>query len=259
MHYCDPMNEVPENPTADDVAPSFTATRSERSPLGKTEQEDEADHLRRVAEELGGSTIGSVSDLANRLNSSDADERRTAAASLGASSDRHAISVLRSLLESEIPDNWELAVHGLRQSRTRDGWLCLESVALDHVPSLETNDSENPHAFRLLVMGRTKTMDRLFRAIDGHSRSISSAAALNFTKTAVRSVPAEMSAIMAMRLGLVGGVASTPEAIAIATNQPVDEVRRLEALAWETVQRSRTYSDIRKNFEVTVDRLWPAD
>ncbi|MDA0676881.1 MAG: hypothetical protein O2788_02620 [Chloroflexi bacterium] len=253
------MSEVPENSIASNPVLASTGISNGRSPLGKTEQEDEADHLRRVAEELGGASAGSVSRLADLLSSRDEAERRAAAASLGAISDRHAIGVLRGLLESDVPANWELAVHGLRQSRTRDGWLCLESVALDHVPALEASSSEVPHAYRLLVMGRTKTMDRLFRAIDGHSRSISSTAAINFTKVAVRSVPEEMAVVMAMRLGLVGGVASTPEVIATATNQPVEEVRRLEALAWETVQRSRTYSEIRRNFEVTVDRLWIAD
>jgi hypothetical protein len=252
------MRDAPENSTVGNIHP-VAGFNSDRSPLGKTVQEDEAGHLRRVAEELGGATVGSVSRLADRIRSGDEAERRSAAASLGAISDRHSIAVLRGLLESEEPRNWELAVHGLRQSRTRDGWLCLESVALNHVPSLEAANSANPHALRLLVIGRTKTMDRLFRAIDGHSRSISGTAAINFTKTAVRSVPVEMAMVMAMRLGLVSGEALTPEAIAIATNQPVEEVRRLEALAWETVQRSRTYSEIRKNLEVTVDRLWTAD
>ena len=253
------MSDPHENSITRHSASGSTGATGHGSQLGKADAEDEAGHLRRVAEELGGASLGAVSRLVDRLNAREQAERRSAAASLGAISDRHAISVLRVLLESDVPENWELAVHGLRQSRTRDGWLCLESVALDHVPTLESDGSENPHAFRLLVMGRTKTMDRLFRAIDGHSRSISSIAAINFTKVAVQSVPAEMAVVMAMRLGLVGGVAATPEEIATATKQPVEDVRRLEARAWETVQRSRTYSEIRNNFEVTVDRVWTAD
>jgi hypothetical protein len=258
-HYFDFMSKVSENSTASNMVATSTGIDGGSSPLGKTEQEDEANHLRRVAEELGGASIRSVRVLERRLSSADETERRAAAASLGAISDRHAIGVLRGFLESDVPANWELAVHGLRQSRTRDGWLCLESVALDRIAELEMPGAEIPHALRLLVMGRTKTMDRLFRAIDGHSRSISSTAAINFTKVAVRSVPEKMAVVMAMRLGLLGGVASTPDAIATTTDQPVEEVRRLEALAWEMVQRSRTYSEIRRNLEVTADRFWTAD
>lgn len=246
-----------------------------RAPLGKTDIEDEAGHLRRVADELGGANSGSIQHFSSRLDGKDTAARRAAAAALGAIGDRHAIATLRALLEQDDPGGWEIAVHGLRQSRDRAGWMCLEGVALDHVYTLEADTGETSgeplHAFRLLVMGRTKTMDRLFRAIDGHSRSLSPVAALEFARVAVRSVPEQMSKVMALRLGIsdttvsgsgpghTGGRPSTPEQVSLAASLPVETVRRLEGLAWETVQRSRPYAEIRRNYEVNNDRFRSAD
>jgi hypothetical protein len=242
-----------------------------RTSLGKTDSEDEAGHLRRVADELGGAKSESIRVLAARLHGNGSIQQRSeAAAALGALGERHAIAMLRALLEQDDPNEWEIAVHGLRQSRDRAGWLSLESVALDHVSTLESPNSgvgEEPlHAFRLLVMGRTKTMDRLFRAIDGHSRSLSPVAAKAFTSVAVRSVPGQMATVMAMRLGIGevsgstdGNHPSTPEQISRATGLAAEEVRRLEGLAWETVQRSRPYAEIRQHYEVNGDRFRPAD
>lgn len=232
------------------------------SHLGRAAHEEESDHLRRVADELGGAYSSSIELYSSRLRSGDMDERLAAAAGLGVLGNRQAIAVLRGLLESADPMAWEIAVHGLRQSRDRAGWLCLESVALDLVDTLESVDEEPLHAFRLLVMGRTKTMDRLFRAADGHSRSLSAAAAQAFTRVAVHSVPGQMSEVMALRLGISSfqaGMSATPEQVSAITGLPVEKVRELEGLAWETVQRSRAYAEIRRNYEVNVDRLRTTD
>jgi hypothetical protein len=267
-------SDVAENHSAGHDPPETPPTH--RSPkdsalssshLGKTGCEDEAGHLRRVADELGGANSGSLEILSSGLHGEGTvAERSAAAAALGTISDRHAIATLRDLLEQDDPIGWEIAVHGLRQSRDRSGWMCLESVALDHVSTLEDVAGETVsdplHAFRLLVMGRTKTMDRLFRAIDGHSRSLSSVAALTFTRVAVRSVPSQMSTVMALRLGIsdiAGGRPATPEQVSLAASISVETVRQLEGLAWETVQRSRRYADIRRNYEVNSDRFRPPD
>ncbi len=231
-------------------------------PLGRTEEEDEAEHLRRMADELGGANSTSLAALRTSLAEGDIKEKRAAAASLGTLGDRNAIALLRGLLEGENPHNWELAVHGLRQSKDRAGWLCLESVALDLLPALEHESQWSEHAFRLLVMGRTKTMDRLFRAIDGHSRAISATAAINFSNVAVSSVPSDLSVVMGMRLGLHNGAVvnpSSPEQISQSTGLTLETVRRVEAEAWEAVQRPRRYREIRRNYEVNNDRLRAAD
>lgn len=231
-------------------------------PLGKLDREDEAEHLRRVANELGGANSRSLENLRSSLSHREMDKRRAAAAALGKLRDRNAIALLRGLLEGENPDNWELAVHGLRQSRDRAGWLCLESIALDLLPTLNTVSYAPQHAFRLLVMGRTKTMDRLFRAIDGHSRAISASVALNFSTVAVRSIPGDLSRVMAMRLGVENGTTVSPLApdqISSSTGLTLEIVRRLEADAWETVQRPRQYREIWRNYEVNNDRLRAAD
>ncbi len=215
-----------------------------------------------MADELGGANSTSVAELRTLLASGDIDEKRAAAASLGTLGDRNAIALLRGLLEGENPHNWELAVHGLRQSKARAGWLCLESVALDLLPVLERETQSLVHAFRLLVMGRTKTMDRLFRAIDGHSRAISATAAINFSNVAVNSVPGDLSVVVGMRLGLAEGAVVSPlssEQIAQSTGLNLETVRRLEAEAWEAVQRPRQYQEIRRNYEVNNDRLRAAD
>lgn len=217
--------------------------------LGKTENEDEAGHLRRVAQELGGANSPLVHRLAATLADGDRASRMAAAARLGAMGERHATAELRKWLESDDTSMWEVAAHGLRQSRDRSGWLCLESVALDHVESLADDAcGPPPHAFRLLVMGRTKTMDRLFRAMDGHSRSIPALAAINFAKAAVRSVPPGMSRALSMRLGLSGQPPATPEAVALACGVSAEMARQLESRAWETVQTPRPYAEIMQRY-----------
>jgi hypothetical protein len=242
------MNDVSDTTTGGDQPARPRLPR--RTHLGRTASEDEGGHLRRVAEELGGANSDAVIHLRRQLDARDESARMAAAARLGTMGDRYAIAELRALLESNEPRRWELAVHGLRQNRDRAGWLCLESVALDHLDTLASSENGRPplHALRLLVMGRTKTMDRLFRAADGHSRSIPKSAAVNFTRAAVRSVPRDMSRVMAMRLGVPGGVPATPEAVSAATGLSIEDVRALEARAWETVQRPRAYAEIMKHY-----------
>lgn len=220
--------------------------------LGKGAEEDEASHLRRVADELGGANSESFRSLSARLaQGSDAD-REIAAARLGMLGDRQSIAALRTLLESAEPREWEIAVHGLRHSRDRAGWLCLESVALDLLPTLESESGGIDHAFRLLVMGRTKTMDRLFRAVDGHSRSIPARAALTFSIVAVKSLPRQLSEVIGLRMGIVTGASSSlaPEDVAAMVGSSVDETRKLESAGWETLQQPRRYRDVLHNYKL---------
>ena len=138
-------------------------------------------------------------DLKKLLRSRDAAARWSAAAELGQIGGREAVSALRELLEGTDPVGWEVAVHGLRHSRERDGWLCLESVALECVSMLASDHPavRRPAAMRLLMMGRTKTMDRLFRAVDGHSRAIPRKAAVRFVRAALLSLPSEHARVVA--------------------------------------------------------------
>ena len=230
--------------------------------LGREDGEDEAAHLSRVAEELGGANSASFESLSSALGDSIDTVRERAAAQLGMLGDRHSVAVLRGLLESREPRNWELAVHGLRHSRDRAGWLCLESVALDLLPSLDTGSGDVDHAFRLLVMGRTKTMDRLFRAVDGHSRSIPAQAALTFSTVAVKSLPQNLSEVIGMRLGigregLVEPLA--PDEVATRVSRSIDDVRKFEAEGWGTLQQPRRYNEIRRNYEVNDGRFRASD
>lgn len=223
-------------------------------PVGPAVAEDEGDHLRRVAEELGAVNLRQVRALKKQLRSPDAAARRSAAAELGLTGGREAVSALRELLEGSDPAGWEVAVHGLRHSRERDGWLCLESVALECVSMLAADDPavHRPAALRLLMMGRTKTMDRLFRAVDGHSRAISHEAARRFVRAALASLPPEHARVVALRLGVPEGAAEAPatrraltpaEAGAVA-GKPVERVRELESEAWAIVQSPRPWSAV---------------
>lgn len=215
-------------------------------PLGPSLDEDESSHLRRVAAELGAANHGLVQQLARQLEDRDETVRRQAAADLGKLGDRESIAALRLLLVSDDVAGWELAVYGLRHSREREGWLCLEGVALESVPALAHPDpSVHRHAaMRMLAMGRTKTMDRLFRAIDGHSRSIPQDAARRFVELAVDSLPGEHARVMSLRLGLKDGTGRTPGEVASATGMSEDLVRMLEAEAWQTIQSPRSHTEI---------------
>jgi hypothetical protein len=223
-------------------------------PLGPALAEDEGDHLRRVADELGAVNLGRARDLKKLLRSRDAAARWSAAAELGQIGGREAVSALRELLEGTDPVGWEVAVHGLRHSRERDGWLCLESVALECVSMLASDHPavHRPAAMRLLMMGRTKTMDRLFRAVDGHSRAIPRKAAVRFVRAALLSLPSEHARIVALRLGVSDGAgeagatgrALTPAEAGVVAGMSAERVRELEAEAWAIVQSPRPWSAV---------------
>jgi len=224
------------------------------TPLGPAADEEEGDHLRRVAAELGAADVPLVRRLEDVLRTGDTAARREAAAELGRRGSRDAIATLRALLEGPDPQGWEVAVHGLRQSREREGWLCLESVALECIPQLASPDGSvhRPAALRLLMMGRTKTMDRLFRAVDAHSRAIPAQAARRFVEAALASLPPVHAQVMSLRLGVREGrghstgsvLARTPPEVAAATGLSEERVRQLEAEAWAIVQSPRLWSDV---------------
>jgi hypothetical protein len=214
--------------------------------LGAALSEGEGAHLIRVARELGSDTAARVQRLEVELQDPDTSIRSQAAISLGDLNDRNAIGVLRGLLESDNPDSWALGVNGLRQSRERPGWLCLESVARNQIPALERGDTRTKSnaSTRLLMMGRTKTMDRLFRAADGHSRSISATAAIAFVDAALASLDKREREVMALRLGVSDGRAATPDQVAEALGMNEDLVRTLESDAWIRIQSPRSYESI---------------
>ena len=159
---------------------------------------------------------------------------------------RLSIAEPRDMVESDDPDRWALGVNGLRQSRERPGWLCLESVARAQIPALGADDSRAKWAAstRLLMMGRTKTMDRLFRAADGHSRSIPASAAIAFVHAALASLDDREREVMELRLGVVGGSAATPEQVAETLGSDEDLVRSLESDAWVRIQSPRSYDSV---------------
>ena len=214
--------------------------------LGAALSEGEGAHLIRVARELGSDTAARVQRLEVELKDPDASIRSRAAISLGDLNERNAIGVLRGLLESDNPDSWALGVSGLRQSRERPGWLCLESVARNQIPALGRGDARAKSAAstRLLMMGRTKTMDRLFRAADGHSRSISAKAAIAFVDAALASLHKQEREVMVLRLGVLNGRPATPDEVADALGMDEDLVRTLESDAWIRIQSPRPYESI---------------
>ena len=206
-------------------------------PLSKTDDESEGAHLRRVASELSGSDEEHIADLRNMLASRKIDERIFAALALGENGSQKAVQVLRDLLVSNDEESWKLAVHGLRTGGAREGWLCLESVAQDDAGRLGSADrSTAKKAFRrLMAMGRTKMMDRLFRAADGHSRSIPGAIAKQFSIDAVATLPDSHRSVLELRLGLVNGTASTPAETAAGLGIGLGTARTLELEAWQSI------------------------
>jgi|TARA_B100001964_G_scaffold145798_1_gene160507 hypothetical protein len=217
--------------------------------LGAAVSEGEGAHLLRVARALGSDTSARVTRLERELDDPDPGARSRAAIALGDLNNRNAIAVLRGLLESDDPDAWELGVIGLRQSRERPGWLCLESVARAQIPALGGGDPGPKLAAstRLLMMGRTKTMDRLFRAADGHSRSIPAGAAIAFINAALASIDEREREVMELRLGVRDGRALTPEVVAETLGTDEDLVRSLESDAWVRIQSPRSYQAINGN------------
>ena len=214
-----------------------TAETSGITRLSKTESETEGQHLRRVAEELSGSGEERLAALRALLSDRSRENRIAAAKELGGIGSLKSIQMLRDLLVSQHESSWQLAIHGLRTGGSREGWLCLESVASEDAGHLGSNNARiSDMAFRrLMAMGRTKMMDRLFRAADGHSRSIPGDIARAFSVKAVESLPENQKNVMQHRLGLVNGSAATPLDTADALNFTLEEVRVLELEAWQAI------------------------
>ena len=86
-----------------------------------------------------------------------------------------------------------------------------------------------------MAMGRTKMMDRLFRAADGHSRSIPGEVARQFSIDAVATLPTDHQDVMEHRLGLLSGGAATPSDTAKALGVSLDRVRSIELESWQLI------------------------
>lgn len=205
--------------------------------LSRTIDESEGEHLRRVADELSGSGDDVLAALRAKLSSRELSERITAAKELGKIGSLKAIHLLRELLVSSDEGSWRLAIHGLRTGGSREGWLCLEGVAQDDAELLS---SPNPRLSvmsfkRLMAMGRTKMMDRLFRAADGHSRSIPGEVAKKFSVDAVETLPDAHRGVMQHRLGLLNGASATPSDTADALGLNLNTVRTLELESWQAI------------------------
>ncbi|MEE8047138.1 MAG: hypothetical protein V3T49_09865 [Dehalococcoidia bacterium] len=225
-----------------------TAETSGITRLSRTESETEGAHLRRVADELSGSGEERIAYLKSMLASRHIGERVSAARDLGKIGSLKAIYVLREMLTSQDENSWKLAIHGLRTGGSREGWLCLEGVAQDDAWQLAPGDregggtAENKRASdisfrRIMAMGRTKMMDRLFRAADGHSRSIPGNVAKQFSIDAIATLPALHKSVMELRLGLGADndASATPSDTAWALGMALNEVRTLELEGWQSI------------------------
>lgn len=233
MPDSNPHTQYPENQNY--IKP--TAETSGITRLSKTDSETEGAHLRRVAEELSGSGEERIAHLRSRLSSREMRERIIAAYELGANGSLKAIQVLRDMLSSGDENSWKLAIHGLRTGGSREGWLCLEGIAQEDAKRLESADesASNISFKRLMAMGRTKMMDRLFRAADGHSRSIPGDVAKKFSQNAIETLPQSQRSVMELRLGLTNGSSSTPSDTAAALGLELDQVRALELKGWQSI------------------------
>ena len=214
-----------------------TAETSGITRLSKTDSETEGDHLRRVAYELSGSGEERLGKLRSMLSSRDSDEQVVAARELGKIGSLKAIQMLRDLLVSSHEVSWKLAIHGLRLGGSREGWLCLEGVAQEDSYQLASDNQRlSDISFRrLMAMGRTKMMDRLFRAADGHSRSIPGDIAKKFSVDAVATLPAMHKSVMEHRLGLMNGASATPSDTAAALGIELSKARTLELESWQAI------------------------
>lgn len=224
---------MPENKEIIDPNPE----RSDALPLSKTDDESEGAHLRRVASELSGSGEEHIAYLRDMLQSRRTEERTSAALALGQIGSQKAVQVLRDLLVSNDAGLWRLAIHGLRSGGEREGWLCLESVAQQDAHNLGSTDKQRATAAfeRLMAMGRTKMMDRLFRAADGHSRSIPGDVARQFSRNAVATLPDRHRHVLEFRLGLTGSASATPAETASGLGIGLSDVRTLEREAWQSI------------------------
>jgi len=214
-----------------------TAETSGITRLSKTDSETEGAHLRRVADELSGSGEERLAKLRTMLSSRDPAEQIMAARELGKIGSLKAIQMLRELLVSSHEVSWRLAIHGLRVGGSREGWLCLEGVALDDASQLGSDNHRlSELSFRRLMgMGRTKMMDRLFRAADGHSRSIPGHVAKKFAIDAIATLPLEHKGVMEHRLGLLNGASATPTDTGGALGIELSRVRLLELESWQAI------------------------
>ena len=86
-----------------------------------------------------------------------------------------------------------------------------------------------------MAMGRTKMMDRLFRAADGHSRSIPGDVARQFSRNAVATLPDRHRSVLELRLGLIDSAAATPAETASGLGIGLSDVRTLEREAWQSI------------------------
>ena len=233
MPDSNPHTQYPENQNY--IKP--TAETSGITRLSKTESETEGAHLRRVAEELSGSGEERIAHLRSRLSSRDMHERIMGARELGANGSLRAIQVLRDMLASVDENAWKLAIHGLRTGGSREGWLCLEGIAQEDAKQLESADEDATSLSfkRLMAMGRTKMMDRLFRAADGHSRLIPGDIAKKFSQNAVDTLPQSQRNVMELRLGLTNGASATPSDTATSLGLDLDQVRALELQGWQSI------------------------
>ncbi len=214
-----------------------TAETSGITRLSRTSNESEGAHLRRVAEELSGSDDELLAALKAKLSSREFSDRIPAALELGKIGTLKAIHLLRELLASSDERSWSLAIHGLRTGGSREGWLCLEGVAEEDATLLASENKRlSEIAFRrLMAMGRTKMMDRLFRAADGHSRSISGDVAKQFSRDAVSTLPEAHRSVMQHRLGLLNGASATPSDTAKVLGIALNDVRSLELEGWRAI------------------------
>jgi hypothetical protein len=164
-------------------------------------------------------------------------ERIMGARELGANGSLRAIQVLRDMLASVDENAWKLAIHGLRTGGSREGWLCLEGIAQEDAKQLESADEDATSLSfkRLMAMGRTKMMDRLFRAADGHSRLIPGDIAKKFSQNAVDTLPQSQRNVMELRLGLTNGASATPSDTATSLGLDLDQVRALELQGWQSI------------------------
>ena len=171
------------------------------------------------------------------LSSADIRERALAAEELGKLESMKAIQVLREMLESEDENAWRLAIYGLRTGGSREGWLSLESIAQRDAKNLESSDTLTVDmAFkRLMAMGRTKMMDRLFRAADGHSKSIPGVVAKEFSARAVRTLSHRQRLVMELRLGIGNSTSATPAETADSLGISLKDVRELELIGWQSI------------------------
>ncbi|SUZ96724.1 uncharacterized protein METZ01_LOCUS49578 [marine metagenome] len=175
--------------------------------------------------------------LRELLSSVDIRERALAAEELGKLESMKAVQVLRQMLESDDENAWRLAIYGLRTGGSREGWLSLESIAQKDANNLGSSDTLTVDlAFRrLMAMGRTKMMDRLFRAADGHSKSIPGVVAKEFSARAVSTLSHPQRLVMELRLGIRNSTSATPADTADSLGISLNDVREFELAGWQSI------------------------